>query len=71
MTEYLGNVLAARSGLKSQSQYRDILALTAAEIDYTPGRDWRPTEDTAVAASILRGGNPRMVQLEARPGLLL
>jgi predicted metalloprotease with PDZ domain len=58
MTEYLGNVLAARSGLKSQAQYRDILALTAAEMDYTPGREWRPTEDTAVAASILRGGNP-------------
>ena len=54
MTEYLGNVLAARSGLKTQAQYRDILALTAAELDYTPGRDWRPTEDTAVAASILR-----------------
>ncbi|HUX44375.1 MAG TPA: hypothetical protein VMV57_06455 [Terracidiphilus sp.] len=58
MTEYLGNVLAARSGLKTQSEYRDILALTAAEMDYTPGRLWRPTEDTAVAASILRGGNP-------------
>ena len=54
MTEYLGNVLAARSDLKTQAQYRDILALTAAELDYTPGRDWRPTEDTAVAASILR-----------------
>ncbi len=57
MTEYLGNVLAARSGLKSQAQYRDVLALTAAELDYTPGRDWRPTEDTAVAASILREGS--------------
>ena len=58
MTQYLGNVLAARSGLKSQSQYRDMLAMSAAELDYRPGRDWRPTEDTAVAASILRGGNP-------------
>jgi predicted metalloprotease with PDZ domain len=58
MTEYLGNVLAARSGLRSQAQYRDILALSAANLDYTPGREWRPTEDTAVAASILRDGNP-------------
>jgi predicted metalloprotease with PDZ domain len=58
MTEYLGNVLAARSGLKSQAQYRDILAMSAANLDYTPGRDWRPTEDTAVASSILRGGDP-------------
>ena len=58
MTQYLGNVLAARSGLKSQVQYRDMLAVNAAELDYRPGRDWRPTEDTAVSASILRGGNP-------------
>lgn len=58
MTEYLGNVLAARAGLKTQAQYRDVLAMTAAELEYTPGRLWRPTEDTAVAASLLRGGNP-------------
>jgi predicted metalloprotease with PDZ domain len=58
MTEYLGNVLAARSGLKTQAQYRDVLAYTAATLDYRPGREWRPTEDTAVAASILRNPNP-------------
>ena len=58
MTEYLGNVLAARSGLKSQAQYRDILAMTAAFLDYTPGREWRTMEDTAIASSILRNGNP-------------
>jgi predicted metalloprotease with PDZ domain len=58
MTQYLGNVLAARSGLKSQDQYRDMLAMSAANLDYKPGRDWRSTEDTAIAASILRGGNP-------------
>ncbi|MEO6983628.1 MAG: M61 family peptidase, partial [Edaphobacter sp.] len=50
MTQYLGNVLAARSGLKSQSQYRDILALSAASLDNKPGREWRSTEDTAIAA---------------------
>jgi predicted metalloprotease with PDZ domain len=58
MTQYLGNVLAARSGLKSQEQYRDMLALSAANLDNKPGREWRSTEDTAIAASILRGGNP-------------
>src|SRR6202012_1635438 len=58
MTQYLGNVLAARSGLKSQEQYRDMLAASAANLDYKPGRDWRSTEDTAISASILRGGNP-------------
>ena len=58
MTEYLGNVLAARSALKTQAQYRDVLAYTAATLDYRPGREWRPTEDTAVAASILRNPSP-------------
>ena len=58
MTQYMGNVLAARSGLKSQEQYRDMLASSAANLDYKPGREWRSTEDTAIAASILRGGNP-------------
>ena len=58
MTQYLGNVLAARSGLRSQAQYRDVLAASAANLDHTPGREWRSTEDTAVAASILRDGNP-------------
>ena len=58
MTQYLGNVLAARSGLKTQEQYRDLLGMSAAQLEYRPGRDWRPTEDTAIAASILRGGEP-------------
>jgi predicted metalloprotease with PDZ domain len=51
-------VLAARSGLETAPQYRDFLASTAASLDYRPGREWRPTDDTAIAASILRGGNP-------------
>ncbi|MGA7158504.1 MAG: M61 family peptidase [Acidobacteriaceae bacterium] len=58
MTQYLGNVLAARSGLKSQAAYRDLLALSAAQLDYKSGRIWRPTEDTAIAASILRSDGP-------------
>ncbi len=58
MTQYMGNVLAARSGLKTQAQYRDILATSAANLDSKPGRTWRNTEDTAIAASILRGGDP-------------
>jgi predicted metalloprotease with PDZ domain len=55
MTQYWGNVLAARSGLTTPEQYRDALALSAANLDNKPGRQWRPTADTAVAASILRG----------------
>lgn len=54
MTQYLGNVLAARTGFETQAQYRDELARTAARLDYRPGREWRSTEDTAIAASVLR-----------------
>jgi predicted metalloprotease with PDZ domain len=54
MTQYLGNVLAARSGFETQAQYRDQLASSAARLDNTSGRDWRSTEDTAIAASVLR-----------------
>lgn len=58
LTQYMGNVLAARAGLKSQTEYRDLLAMSAASLDYRPGRRWRTTEDTAIAASILRAGAP-------------
>lgn len=57
MTQYLGNILAARSGLKTPAQYRDMLALSAARLDNMAGRQWRSTGDTAIAASILRGGS--------------
>lgn len=60
MTQYLGTVLAARAGFESQAQYRDLLAITAAQLDYRSGREWRSTEDTAIAASILRTPTPWM-----------
>ena len=60
MTQYLGNVLAARAAFETQAQYRDRLAETAAILDYTPGREWRSTEDTAIAASVVRFYTPWM-----------
>lgn len=50
LTEYLGNVLAARSGLWTPDQYREFLALSAATLDHLPGRTWRNLQDTADAA---------------------
>jgi predicted metalloprotease with PDZ domain len=50
LTNYLGTVLAARSGLLTDEQSRDDLALTAAALDHTPGRIWRNLQDTADAA---------------------
>ena len=37
LTEYLGDVLAARSGLETPEQYRQALALSAAEMDNRSG----------------------------------
>jgi predicted metalloprotease with PDZ domain len=53
LTEYLGNVLTARSGIWTAEEYREALALTAATMDVRPGRTWRDLEDTAVAAQLL------------------
>ncbi len=55
LTNYWGEVLAARSGLWSASQYRAMMAFYAAEMDHHPGREWRPLIDTAVAAQLLYG----------------
>jgi predicted metalloprotease with PDZ domain len=58
LTEYLGQVLAARSNLLTADQYRQSLAETAASMDSQRGRAWRPLEDTAVAAQILFPSRP-------------
>jgi predicted metalloprotease with PDZ domain len=50
LTNYLGFVLTARSGLLTAAQDRDDLALTAAALDHLPGREWRNLQDTADAA---------------------
>ena len=50
LTQYLGEVLTARSSLLTPEQVRDNLAITAAALDHTPGRAWRNLQDTADAA---------------------
>jgi predicted metalloprotease with PDZ domain len=50
LTNYLGFVLTARSGLLTADQDRDDLAITAFALDHTPGREWRNLQDTADAA---------------------
>ena len=53
LTEYLGDVLAARSGLWTTDQYKSMLAASAAFLDHRPGRTWRNLQDTATSAQIL------------------
>jgi predicted metalloprotease with PDZ domain len=55
LTQYLGFVLTARSGLWTNDQFMQETAETAAALNHTPGRTWRPLQDTADAAQILYG----------------
>jgi predicted metalloprotease with PDZ domain len=53
LTQYLGVVLTARSGLQTPEELRDTVALSTARMEISKGRTWRPLSDTAVAAQIL------------------
>ena len=53
LTQYLGYVLAERSGIWSEPYYKDRLAQIAAYLDNEPGREWRPLSDTTTAAQLL------------------
>jgi predicted metalloprotease with PDZ domain len=53
LTNYLGWLLAARTGLFSADDAREYLAMTAARMTNSRGRAWRPLDDTAAAASVL------------------
>jgi predicted metalloprotease with PDZ domain len=46
LTDYYGNVLTARSGLRTLEQARDSIAQIAAYFEESPGRTWRSVEDT-------------------------
>ncbi|MGH9608780.1 MAG: M61 family metallopeptidase [Bryobacteraceae bacterium] len=46
LTQYYGYVLTARSGLRTNPQTRDLIAMIAANFVASPGRKWRPLVDT-------------------------
>jgi predicted metalloprotease with PDZ domain len=46
LTDYYGNVLTARSGMRSPEQARDVFAQIAASFEVSPGRTWRSLQDT-------------------------
>jgi predicted metalloprotease with PDZ domain len=53
LTQYIGVVLAARSGLWTPEQFRENLAQIAIWAQNQRGREWRSLEDTTVAAQLL------------------
>ncbi|MEP6549037.1 MAG: M61 family peptidase [Gammaproteobacteria bacterium] len=52
LTQYLGMVLSARSGIASPEDARNAWAGAAASLQTHKGREWRSLEDTAIAAQI-------------------
>jgi predicted metalloprotease with PDZ domain len=58
LTDYYGNILAARTGLRSPAQFRENLAYTAAMLDHRTGRTWRPLQDTATSVQTLFAAPP-------------
>lgn len=46
LTDYYGNVLTARSGMRTPEQARDVFAQIAANFEISPGRTWRSLVDT-------------------------
>ena len=53
MTEYLGDMLMARTGMWTPDRYRTNLARLAAELDNRAGRTWRPLGDTSTSVQTL------------------
>ena len=48
LTQYLGRVLPARSGLWTPEDFRETMAAVAAQMETQSGREWRPLVDTAI-----------------------
>ena len=46
MTQYFGNVLTARAGMRTPEETRDVFARVAAGFEISPSRTWRPLVDT-------------------------
>ena len=53
LTQYLGFVLAGRSGIRTPEESRDALASVAADMEAHRGREWRPLVDTGTEAQYL------------------
>ncbi len=58
LTDYLGKVLAARSGLMTSTNFCNTFAGVAAMLDHRSGREWRSLADTTVAAQLLYESPP-------------
>lgn len=58
LDQYLGEILAMRSGLWQMDSYKEAFAQKISTLVHQRGRAWRPLEDTAADSYHLRGGSP-------------
>jgi predicted metalloprotease with PDZ domain len=65
MTQYYGDVMSYRDGIRDPKNWPDHVAATWAGYDSQPGRQWRSLGDTAIAAPFLYGA-PRGYGSERR-----
>ena len=53
LTDYISNIVAARSGFWSEDELAQSLAIDAAQMSYHTGRTWRSLQDTTIGAQML------------------
>ena len=63
LTEYLGRLLATRTGLLAAEEWRDSLAANFREYATKPGRHWRSIRDTCRSTHMLRDPSPHHADL--------
>ena len=66
LTSYLGDVLSARSGLRTEPEFLDSVAQIAADLDHRSGRVWRNLQDTADGVPAMQAA-PREWESWRRP----
>jgi predicted metalloprotease with PDZ domain len=54
LTQYLGELIEARSGLMDPAEFRNRLSIEVRQATYQQGRQWRSLQDTAAASHLLR-----------------
>ena len=57
LTQYLGELIEARSGIMSADEFRNRLAVEIRAAQLQQGRDWRTLADTGACSHILRAGS--------------
>jgi predicted metalloprotease with PDZ domain len=58
LTQYLGELIEARCGLMSQTEFRHRITVELRRAVHQQGRQWRTLTDTAAASHILRDKSP-------------